>query len=116
MLDPFSKTAYLLGTIFDQPAILTVEKTAFGAEVESLDKETSPSIDLIERNDIYRWYFCSLGGHVPCFKATMIYPATEVHIRKHEKQSRHMVKETPEIYKQNVEKYIQAMKGSRIQW
>lgn len=49
-------------------------------------------------------------------KTTIIYPATEVHVRKYEKQRRHIIRETPEMYDKFVVAYIESMKGSRIQW
>lgn len=117
MKDPFSKFASVLGTINGTPAILTLEKTAFGDDLPIItDKKESPSLKLISGNDIYRWYLASLSEGKFSIKATIIYPATDVHIRKHERQKRRMVKETPEIYKEYVEKYIQTMKGCRIQW
>jgi len=107
----------VLGSIQGQPAILIIEKTAFGENVSSITKEgESPVLKLLQHNDIYRWYLASLSQESLSIKATIIYPATEVHIRKHQKQKRHIVKETPEIYKEHVEKYIETMKGSRIQW
>ena len=118
--DPLTKTVSLLGSIGDQKAIINLEKTAFHIAPENLagvvDGTIMPWLHLIQRNDIYRWY---LGGPSPGrshSKATLIYPATEVHIRKQEKQPRRMVRETPEIYEQYVEKYIETMKGPRIQW
>ena len=111
------KIASVLGSIQGQPAILIIEKTAFGGNVSSITKEIeSPVLKLLEHNDIYRWYLASLSQESLSMKATIIYPATEAHIRKHQKQKRHIVKETPEIYKEHVEKYIETMKGSRIQW
>jgi len=101
----------------DQPAILTVEKTAFRDELAQIsDAAETPKLDQIQRNDIYRWYLASQSAERHSLKATIIFPATELHVRKHETQKRRMVKETPEIYKEHVEKYIQTMKGSRIQW
>jgi m7GpppX diphosphatase len=114
-IDPLSKFASTLGTILDKPAILVVEKTAFGDDLPTISNRLGDG-DLIGRNDIYRWYLAAKSEGSFSLKATLIYPATEVHIRKHEKQRRRMIKETPEIYMQHVEKYIQAMKGSRIQW
>jgi m7GpppX diphosphatase len=32
------------------------------------------------------------------FKTTVIYPATEKHIRKYEAQNIHLIEETPELY------------------
>lgn len=110
----------LLGTIGEDRAIVSLEKTAFDISAANLNEfvteAATPWLHLIQRNDIYRWY---LGGSTPGrseSKATLIYPATEVHIRKHEKQRRRMVRETPEIYKDHIEKYIESMKGKRIQW
>ena len=111
-----NKTASILGTIDEKPAILNIEKPAFG-ELSTITNEVeSPSLQLTQRNDIYRWYLASLSQNNFSMKATIIYPATDVHIRKYEKQKRRMVKETPEIYKQHVEPYIQTTKGKRIQW
>ena len=115
--DPFSKSASVLGRINDKHAVLILEKTAFGDDLPSITKETeSPILKIISGNDIYRWYHASLSEDKFSIKATIIYPATDVHIRKHERQRRRMVKETPEIFKEHIESYIQTMKGSRIQW
>jgi m7GpppX diphosphatase len=73
-------------------------------------------LSLISGNDIYRWYLASLSEGKYSFKATIIYPATDAHIRKHERQKTRMVKETPDIYNKYIENYIKTMKGSRIQW
>jgi m7GpppX diphosphatase len=118
--DPFSRTVVLLGKISSQPAILTLEKTAFDVSTETLraitSQDSTPSVSLVMRNDIYRWYLASISAGQTGMKATIIYPATDTHIRKSEKQHRRMMRETPEIYKNVVEKYIETMKGSRIQW
>lgn len=116
-IDPLTKTAACLGSIAGKPAILTVEKTAFGDDLPVIsDAAESPKIDPIQRNDIYRWYLTSVSPERHSVKATIIYPATDVHVRKYDTQKRRLVKETPEIYKEHVEKYIQTMRGSRIQW
>lgn len=115
--DPFSKSASVLGRINDKHAVLILEKTAFGDDLHLITNETeSPMLKIISGNDIYRWYLASLSEGKFSIKATVIYPATDVHIRKYEKQRRHMVKETPEIYKKHIINYIQTMKGSRLQW
>lgn len=115
--DPYSKCASFLGKINEKPAILTLEKTAFGNGLPSATNEAEyPSLKLIQRNDIYRWYLASISEGTYSVKATIIYPATDIHIRKYEKQRRRMVRETPDIYNEHIEKYIQTMKGSRIQW
>lgn len=117
MLVPLNKSASLLGTILEKPAILRVEKTAFGNELPSISNEAqSPNLTQLQRNDIYRWYLASMSPEILSVKMTIIYPATDVHIRKHEKQKQRIVRETPEIYRKHIEGYIQTMKGSRIQW
>jgi m7GpppX diphosphatase len=111
------KYASVLGSIEGQAAILIIEKTAFGENVSSITTDNeSPTLKLLQHNDIYRWYLASLSQETMSIKATIIFPATEVHIRKHQKQKRHMIKETPEIYRDHIEEYIGTMKGSRIQW
>lgn len=120
IVDPLTKTVSLLGTFRDQKAILTAEKSAFNVSPEVLSQlpvsATTQNLRVVQRNDIYHWYIVSSSSGQPEMKTTIIYPATDVHIRKHEKQKRHMIRETPEIYKEFVEPYIQTMKGDRIQW
>jgi m7GpppX diphosphatase len=115
-----TKTINLLGVIFDKPAVLTFEKTAWDTAQDFLERLIVPGgtgrLDVVQRNDIYRWYLADLLEKSAGVKATLIYPATDKHIRKYEKQRKHMVKETPEIYNKLVEPYIQTVKGSRIQW
>src|SRR5947207_3369481 len=62
-VDPFSKFASLLGRINDKLAILTLEKTAFGNDLPpTTNEEEYPSLKLIQRNDIYRWYLASISA------------------------------------------------------
>jgi m7GpppX diphosphatase len=120
MTDPLTKTVVLLGKVKGQPAILALEKTAFDTATKNLStiisKEEAPACYIIQRNDIYRWYLCSISHLHMGMKATVIYPATEVHIRKYQKQRRRMVRETPAIYEKYVEPYIETMRGERLQW
>jgi Scavenger mRNA decapping enzyme (DcpS) N-terminal len=105
--DPLTKTVTLLGKISGQHAILSLEKTAFDVSNDTLaaivSRDMSPSVSVVQRNDIYRWYLASMAAGKFGMKATIIYPATETHVRKHEKQRRRMVRETPEIYKDHIE-------------
>lgn len=120
MIDPLTKTLTLLGKFRDQKAILTAEKLAFNVDYEILSSlpatTTTPNLRVVQRNDIYHWYIVSSSSGQPEMQTTIIYPATDVHVRKYEKQKRHMIRETPEMYTEFVEPYIQTMKGSRIQW
>lgn len=128
--DTGRKSVNLLGTIDSQPAILIAEKTAFNVTEFNLAKfpHTSklPALSLMERNDIYHWFLASQsspttpdelargGGDV---KITLIYPATETHIRKYSQQNIRMVTETPEIYVEFVKPYVEGKRiGGRLNW
>lgn len=115
----------LLGAIDSQPAIIIAEKTAFIAEPEFLKVFSQLShlsaLSLIERNDIYHWFLASqTSGELPRHaeaKLTLIFPATETHIRKYSSQSLRMVTETPEIYREHVLPYINSGRESgRLNW
>lgn len=49
-------------------------------------------------------------------KLNIIFPATEVHIRKYTRQRVLMVKETPELYEAVVRPYINSFPSSRFEW
>ena len=46
----------------------------------------------------------------------VIWPATEVHIRKYTAQARVMVQETPEAYQKVVVPYIESFPPERLEW
>ena len=46
----------------------------------------------------------------------VIWPATEVHIRKYTAQARVMVQETPETYHKVVVPYIESFPPERLEW
>lgn len=113
--DQLGKKVVILGEIRGETAILTMEKTAFS------DTKESPilDIDLIANNDIYYWSMVTLQQDLavsPSAKVNLIYPATEKHINKYQKSVFHMVKETPEVYKDIVKPYIETQKGAQIKW
>ncbi|EMR08749.1 hypothetical protein PNEG_02922 [Pneumocystis murina B123] len=110
----------LLGHIFDTKAILIIEKTTLELKDAMLFiEENGLFFELIEKNDIYHLF---LGGipfydkKSPYAKITLIYPASEIHIKKYSRQSKCRVQETPEIYELYVKPYIETMKGPRIKW
>lgn len=50
-------------------------------------------------------------------KLTMIFPATETHIRKYSQQQLRMVTETPEVYRQHVRPYVDEKRANgRLNW
>ncbi|KAK6499849.1 hypothetical protein TWF481_010206 [Arthrobotrys musiformis] len=121
--DTGRKTLNLLGTINGLPAIITAEKTAFNTE--SLEGFVSPeegllSVNLLQKNDIYHWFMGTISQSATsnaAVKVNLIYPCTDVHIKKYSMQQQHMVVETPEIYEKYVAKYItQKTEGGRLNW
>jgi len=125
IVDTRAKTVNLLGKIDSQPAIVIAEKIAFAAEPEFLESFLQPShlsaLSLVERNDIYHWFLASqTSGELPRHadaKLTLIFPATETHIRKYSFQSLRVVTETPEIYREHVLPFvISKSEGGRLNW
>lgn len=119
--DPQTKSLVLLGTIDNESAIVLLEKSAFSLESDadvSLEKIIQ-DLKLIQNNDIYFWSLATLSQNIdqtPAAKVNLIYPATETHIKKYSLQKLHVVRETPEIYKEVVAPFIETQKGDRIQW
>ncbi|OBZ77298.1 m7GpppX diphosphatase [Grifola frondosa] len=105
--DPISHTITLLGSFPDSSvpekysaAIVRIEKTAFSVDsAQELFSTWLQNAKLIESTDIYTWLFGwgSNSGERPDVKINIVYPATEVHIRKYSKQEVVMVHETPEL-------------------
>ncbi|KAG2221047.1 hypothetical protein INT45_009705 [Circinella minor] len=114
--DPRTKHVYLLGHINDQHAIVSFEKARYSdSELVELTSRTS-NLEDCNNNNIYSWGM----GHLKLDKANthikIIYPATELHIRKYEHQQRRMIIETPLLYKQITLPYITSLPLDRIQW
>lgn len=114
-----------MGAIDSQPAVVIAEKTAFSAEPEDLSSFSQsthlPKVSLMEQNDVYHWFLASqASGELPQHaetKLTLIFPATETHIRKYSFQSVRMVTETPEIYRELVQPYVESKRGNgRLNW
>ncbi|KAL1744262.1 HIT-like domain-containing protein [Schizophyllum fasciatum] len=111
-------------------SVISNTRPLFGAERDLAAPASNPSeasIDtstllLEENNDIYTWMFASFaddrsGSHRSRdVKVTLIFPATEAHIRKYTKQRYTMVKETPETYEAVVRPFILNVPRSRTQW
>ncbi|EIW80742.1 HIT-like protein [Coniophora puteana RWD-64-598 SS2] len=111
-------------------AVLRIEKTAFPADfAESLSVSPTKvedgaeggalsALKVIEKNDIYSWYRGWLAHResAPDIKLSLIFPATEVHIRKYTKQNVLMVHETPALYLSVVKPYIDAIPLARTRW
>lgn len=135
--NPQTKQISLLGTIKGQDAIVTLEKTHFQFD-KVVNNPNSSTLSLhqceseyscmnsiqtlkpIANNDIYFWGMSVMKQDLelnPTAKINLIWPATQVHIEKYDKQLCHMVRETPEIYKRIVKPYVDDMvNNGRLQW
>lgn len=118
--EPSTKTVVLFGNIGSDAAIIALEKSHFNFEFEDtgLDKLIQ-DLKLINLNDVYHWSNAILFqdlDNLPSSKLNLIYPATDVHIRKYSQQKYHYVLETPDMYSMYVVPYIESMKGDRIKW
>jgi m7GpppX diphosphatase len=83
-------------------------------------------------NDIYHWYVAISGASpsstssgtehgrtdfVADLKINLICPCTETHIKKYSKQAVRLVTETPEIYRDHVQPYMQSKREEgRLNW
>ncbi|KAL3236747.1 5'-(N(7)-methyl 5'-triphosphoguanosine)-(mRNA) diphosphatase [Nakaseomyces bracarensis] len=135
--NPQTKVISLLGTIDGEYAILTCEKTHFMFEETvrrpSADGRSTPvffhrenqyscltgitDVEEISSNDIYYWGLSVIKQNLdknPTVKLNLIYPATNIHIRRYDQQEFHLVTETPEMYKKYVVPYIQKMTTSEM--
>ncbi|KAI0042788.1 scavenger mRNA decapping enzyme [Auriscalpium vulgare] len=119
--DPVAHSVVILGTYKPEasedearPAIVRIEKTALPSFSEDLISHAS----LIGDTDIYKWMFGWLktSEDRPDVKINVVYPATEVHVRKYSKQNICIVHETPAMYEKVVKPYIDAFPASRTQW
>lgn len=85
----------------EAPAIVILEKTPFGGEAAAKKVLTgATSLAVAFRNDIYGKYDCRLRPEeANMVKVSVIHPATAKHVRKYESSLRHLVYETPALYK-----------------
>ncbi|KAL9634134.1 MAG: hypothetical protein Q9204_003121, partial [Flavoplaca sp. TL-2023a] len=112
----------LLGSIEDEPTLLTAERAAFPSDIKTLEMFHNNLVDVknLGTNDIYHWYLASTGqakGSPPDLKLNLISPCTEKHIKKYSPQGVRMVTETPGIYEDHVRPYIvKQREEGRLDW
>ncbi|TRY73879.1 hypothetical protein TCAL_15740 [Tigriopus californicus] len=113
--DSESKSVCLEGLVDGKKAVLILNKLPFSAE--TLDRLVSKSAECREemRNDIYGKYACLLDPELNHVKANLICPATEKHIKKYESSPRHIIYETPAMYKALTSPFLETEKFS-IEW
>ncbi|CCH58750.1 hypothetical protein TBLA_0A09660 [Henningerozyma blattae CBS 6284] len=123
--DPLTKTACILGSIKDQDAILKIEKSAFQINDDFSISQSikTKNVKQLLHNDVYYTGLSIFEYDLqdnPDLQVTIIWPATEIHIKKYdttEQTKFHMISETPEIYNEIVKPYIEELYDTgRLQW
>ncbi|XP_064424821.1 m7GpppX diphosphatase isoform X3 [Latimeria chalumnae] len=114
------KTLFLHGKVGEgcgegKDAVIILEKTPFQVEnlPELLNKNTDLNLQI--SNDIYSTYHLYPPPLLNDIKTTVIYPATEKHIRKYLRQELYLIQESGEDYKNITLPYIESQSFS-IQW
>ncbi|XP_061582392.1 m7GpppX diphosphatase [Cololabis saira] len=108
------KIIFIHGKIAEQDAVVVLEKTPF--REENLEELFSGSkLRLEMTNDIYSTYRLQAPPHLNEIKTTVVFPATEKHVKKYQKQESFLVEETGEYYKSITLPYIQLQSFS-LQW
>lgn len=116
--DQAGRRISLLGTIDSKPGLLIAERAAFDTNPEILSNFSTSlrNIKNLGANDIYAWFLANSSPNQdgeespPDFKLNLIYPCTEKHTKKYEKQGLRMVTETPSIYTSYVRPYMAAQR------
>lgn len=109
--DDGGRRVNILGTVKGEQGILTLERTAFPTDdstVTTLIQNLKNTTNL-GANDIYRWYLSNNNPSPTQYnlKVNLIWPCSDVHIRKYAPQQVRYVKETPEIYATHIKPWIE---------
>nr|XP_015810238.2 m7GpppX diphosphatase [Nothobranchius furzeri] len=108
------KIIFIHGKIADQDAVVILEKTPIREDTLP-ELFSCSSLRLETRNDIYGSYRLQAPPHLNEIKTTVIYPATEKHVKKYQRQENFLVEETGEDYESITLPYIQQQSLS-LQW
>ncbi|BEJ10693.1 hypothetical protein CspHIS471_0101150 [Cutaneotrichosporon sp. HIS471] len=115
-----SGSCYLLGKLHGEPAIVHVQRTAVDpSAAPNIVKEGLESLDVFLDNRPYFSAHALLkrgSDALPDLALKLIWPCTEVHIKKYSAQPRRLLTETPALYAQVVEPYISSFPPERTAW
>ncbi|XP_043853709.1 m7GpppX diphosphatase [Dromiciops gliroides] len=96
-------------------AVVILEKTPFQVDQVAQLLLGSPELQLQFSNDIYSTYNLFPPKLLSDIKTTVVYPATEKHLKKYLRQDLHLVRETGDDYKNITLPYLDSQSLS-IQW
>ncbi|GMK59680.1 hypothetical protein CspeluHIS016_0802860 [Cutaneotrichosporon spelunceum] len=113
-------SCYLLGKLHGEPAIVHVQRTAIDpSAAPGIVKEGLDSLNVFLDN---RPYFSAHAllkrgpDALPDLALKLIWPCTDVHIKKYTAQQRRLLIETPATYDTVVEPYISSFPPERTEW
>ncbi|XP_063055592.1 m7GpppX diphosphatase [Engraulis encrasicolus] len=108
------KTVFIHGELEDKDAIVILEKTPIGQDtLPDMLKEST--LELKMKNDIYSTYTLTPPPRFNDIKSTVIFPATQKHVKKYQAQEVFLVEETEEDYRSITLPYIESQSFS-VQW
>lgn len=96
-------------------AVIILEKTPFKESTISEFLNDHTKLRLQMKNDIYSTYHLYPPPHLSEIKATVVYPATEKHIRKYLWQEMYLIHESGDDYRDITLPYIESQSFS-VQW
>nr|XP_019939422.1 PREDICTED: m7GpppX diphosphatase [Paralichthys olivaceus] len=108
------KTVFVHGKLDGQDAVVIMEKIPFG-EDSLTDLFTGSRLKLEMRNDIYSTYWLQPPPHLSEIKTTVVFPATEKHVKKYQRQESFLLEESATDYESITLPYIQGQSFS-VQW
>ncbi|XP_056898709.1 m7GpppX diphosphatase isoform X1 [Takifugu flavidus] len=98
----------------DQDAVVTLEKTPI-TEDTLTELFSGSTLSSHAQNDVYSTYRLQPPPHLNEMKVTVVCPATEEHLKKHQYQESYLVEETAEDYSSITLPYIESQSFS-LQW
>lgn len=114
------KSIFLHGKVNDETgterdAVVILEKTPFLVDniPDTLHGDPEPKLQM--RNDVYSTYSLHPPSQLNEVKTTLIFPATEKHIKKFQRQEVFLIQETGEDYKNITLPFIESQSFS-LQW
>ncbi|XP_037552870.1 m7GpppX diphosphatase [Nematolebias whitei] len=108
------KIIFVHGKIADQDAVVILEKTPIRKDMFT-ELLSCSTLRLDMKNDIYSTYRLQVPPHLNEIKTTVVYPATQKHLKKYQQQESFLVEESVEDYESITLPYIQQQSFS-LQW
>ncbi|XP_028416548.1 m7GpppX diphosphatase-like [Dendronephthya gigantea] len=106
---------HLQDKIEHKDAVSILEKTPFSNTMIDKILSSDGQMKVQFNNDIYSQLLCKFPEEINFVKNTLIYPATEKHVKKYSAQQFYLVAETPDVYKKVTLPFIKEQ-AVHLQW